>query len=190
MPTHAKLIWWHMLSPTPLIWESKLEGSLSRQSSVSPGRDRVQSHKVPCCQYSVAALTCPIQKCPIVVSVLWMSFPCLFKAVFTDTISWRSTPVTSHWFQFNPWLTFKNTVPFQSYLSFIPSSAPHIKQSDLLSLWFKNQKNTFECLTLYPWAHCLHPEYSFCPHNTCIYRTNSRCSSGPTILSLSSWSIS
>lgn len=86
-----------------------------------------------------------------------MSFPCLFKAVFTDTISWSSTPVTSHWFQFNPWLTFKNTVPFQPYLSFIPSSAPHIKQSDLLSLWFKNQKNTFECLTLYPWAHCLHP---------------------------------
>ena len=35
---------------------------------------------------------------------------------------------------------FKNTVPFQPYLSFIPSSAPHVKQSDLLSLQFKKTR--------------------------------------------------
>lgn len=68
---------------------------------------------------------------------------------------------------------FKNAVPFQPYLSFIPSSAPHIKQSDLLSLWFKKT-----CLSVLPFTPgpLSSSEYSFCPHNTCIYRTNTRCS--------------
>lgn len=115
MPTPAKLIWWHMLSPTALIRESKLESSLSQQSLVSPRRERVQSHKVPCCQYSVAALTCPVQKCPNrSLYCGWASPVCLKQCLQMESPG-AQPPVTSHWFQFNPWLTFKNTVPFQLY---------------------------------------------------------------------------
>lgn len=146
MPTHAKLIWWHVLSPTALIRESKLESSLSRQSSISPGRERVQSHKVPCCQYSVAALTCPIQKCPNWSPYCrWASPVCLKQCLQMQSPGDQpqSRPIDFSLTHINiqkhsPLSTlFKNTVPFQPYLSFIPPSAPHIKQSDLLSLQFK-----------------------------------------------------
>lgn len=85
-----------------------------------------------------------------------MSFPVCLKAVFTDGISLEWKPSPSHWFQFNPWLTFKTQSPFnliqkhgpfQPYLSFIHFICSHPSRSDLLSIWFKKT-----CLSVLPFT--------------------------------------
>lgn len=89
-------------------------------------------------------------------------------------------------FSLTPWLTFKNTVPFQPYsrntvpfqpyLSFIPSSAPH-QQSDLLSLWFK--KTCLSVLPFTPGPTAFIQNTLLPTHNTCIYRTNTAVPQDP-----------
>ena len=106
--------------------------------------------------------------------------------MFTDAISWSSTPVMSHRFQFNPHSTLKTPTersPFNLIRSL--SLLFHTSSSDLLSLWFKKIHKYS-----YPWAYSLHPEHSFCPHSACIYKTNSPCSSRHAILLLSSQHLS